>query len=98
METGTAIVELVQQNSEAEKRADKTANLSDLKGSDGIGNDADAVMFIRAEKSGKNDILSGNESVRAYLQIEKNRSGKTGTIQFNWQPQYHKYISIDNRG
>lgn len=98
METGVAIVELVQQNSEAEKRADKTANLSDLKGSDGIGNDADTVMFIRADKSGKGDILTGDESVKAYLQIEKNRSGKTGTIGFNWQPQYHTYTMIDSRG
>jgi len=97
METGVAIIELVQQNSEAEKRADKTANLSDLKGSDGIGNDADTVMFIRADKGGKGDILQGNERVKAYLQIEKNRSGKTGTIGFNWQPQYHKYTLIDNR-
>lgn len=95
MNENIAIVELVQQNADVEKRKNKAALLSDLKGSDGIGNDADSVIFISAEKT--ENPLSGSESFEAKLEIVKNRQGKTGTVPFRWQPQYHRYIQVDTR-
>lgn len=95
MKENIVLVELVQQNSEIEKRARKKAILSDLKGSDGLGNDADTVTFISTEKA--ENILSGEEAVAVTLEIVKNRHGKIGKIPFRWQPQYHRYIPVNTR-
>lgn len=95
MKLNIAFVVLVQQNREVESRKDKQANLSDLKGSDSIGNDADAVLFISAEKP--DHFLTGDEFVTATLQVAKNRHGSTGNIYFNWYPQYHKYVEQERR-
>ncbi len=97
MATGISVISLVQQGAQAEKRAEKTAYLSDLKGSDAINNDADVVMFIRSDKSGKDEILAGKESFDTTIQIEKNRHGRTGMLKFKWQPQYHKYFPVETR-
>lgn len=95
MKENIAFVVLVQQKREVEYRKESVSVLGDLKGSDNIGNDADTVMFIRAEKS--EQLLLGDEFLNASLQIVKNRHGGTGTVKFNWYPQYHKYILQEQR-
>lgn len=95
MKQKIAFVVLVQQTRDVESRKDKQSNLSDLKGSDSIGNDADAVLFISAEKP--DHFLTGDEFVTATLQVVKNRHGSTGNIHFNWYPQYHKYVEQERR-
>lgn len=97
MKENIAVIELVQQTREVDGRKNKGAFLSDLKGSDCIGNDADTVMFIRAEKDDNAGFISGDQYIPAFLQIAKNRHGAVGTIPFNWYPQYHDYIQIDTR-
>lgn len=95
MKENIALVELVQQNTEVERRKEKHGKLSDLKGTDAIGNDCDNVMFIYADKD--NTILSGDMWVDTELQIVKNRNSKTGTIKFHWFPQYHSYKQVEER-
>lgn len=97
MKENIAVIELVQQTREVDGRKNKGAFLSDLKGSDCIGNDADTVMFIRADKDDNAGFISGEQYIPAFLQIAKNRHGAVGTIPFNWYPQYHDYIQIDTR-
>lgn len=89
MRENISILELVQQTRDVENRKDKTAKLSDMKGSDGLGNDADVALFIRAQQP--DGILTGGAWIDAVLQLEKNRDGKRGEIRYHWQPQYHKY-------
>lgn len=84
------MVLLVQQNSDKEKRGKGSASLSDLKGSDNIGNDASVVMFINAEKRDKP--CTDDQFFLATVDIVKNRDGLTGKSYFNWYPQYHNYI------
>lgn len=86
--TGIAIFVLAQQSSRAEKIKDKTAVMSDIKGTDGIANDADTVMFIHADESGERwrDVT---------LQLTKNREGNLKPLNFKWRPQYHEYIEVD---
>lgn len=95
MQENVAVIELVQQNADVERRRDKTSTLADLKGSDGIGNDADTVMFISAQKG--EEPLCGNQAFEARLEIVKNRQGKTGTVPLRWQPQYHRYMQVEVR-
>lgn len=81
------VLALAQQTSDVEKRSDKKANMSDIKGTDGYSNDADAVMFVSADLYDK-DV----EWIDATIQIVKNRNGRCGSIQYRWKPQYHTYM------
>lgn len=93
MNNNIVVFALVQQNSDVEKRSGKTTRLSDVKGSDGIGNDADGLFGIRADKSECE--LSGTAYINAYVDIVKCREGKQGSvIELHWQPQYHKYTEV----
>ena len=89
METGTAVVELVQMNREVEKRAVKRPLLSDLKESGTIEEDADYVMFLQARKG--DSPLRGDDAYKTVGYVEKNRYGGTGAVEFDWQPQYSRF-------
>ena len=89
-----AILELVQMNRAIESRADKTPQLSDLRETGDIEQDADAVMFIMSEKE-KGKIYTGSEYVDAKIYIAKNRDGNECHIPFKWQPQYHDFSEIE---
>lgn len=94
MKYNIAVVELVQLNREAD-RTKSTPTMSQLKGSSNIENDADGIFSIDApEASG---ILKGDDYRPVTLHILKNRHGSTGRLYFNWMPQYHKWVEVDNR-
>lgn len=92
MNENVIFVELVQQNSDIEKRGDKTPRMSDVKGTDGYTNDADTLMFIQADRSA--DAMNSGESVDVRLFIAKNRNGSVGQLPFRWQPQFHRYLAL----
>lgn len=93
LETGTAVVELVQMNREVEKRKDKRPLLSDLKESGTIEEDADYVMFLRAHKG--DAPLKGSDSFEAFGYLEKNRHGGTGVFKFAWRPQFSRFTAMN---
>lgn len=85
-----AFVALAQQNSEVEKRKDKNANMSDVKGTDSFSNDADAMLFISAYGD-----YNPHETYReAKIQIVKNRHGVGGEIDYHWYAKYHRYMEV----
>ncbi len=92
LETGTAVVELVQMNREVEKRASKRPLLSDLKESGTIEEDADYVMFLQARKG--DAPLTGNDAFETFGYLEKNRHGGTGHMRFAWRPQYSLFTQL----
>lgn len=85
---GIAVFALVQQSSRAEKAKDKTAIMSDVKGTDGIANDADAVMFITAD-------VEGEAWRDVKLQLTKNRNGENKPVYLRWNPQFHTYCEVE---
>jgi replicative DNA helicase len=93
LETGVAIVELVQMNREIEKRKSKRPVLSDLKESGTIEEDSDYVVFLQANKG--DQPLTGNDAYQSFAFIEKNRHGGTGVVRFAWRPQYSRYAEVD---
>ena len=93
LETGIAIVELVQMNREIEKRNKKRPLLSDLKDSGTIEEDADYVLFLQAEKP-EGRVLSGDEHFEVQAWLEKNRHGGTGKLEFLWRPQYSLFTTL----
>lgn len=93
LETGTAVVELVQMNREVEKRSNKRPLLSDLKESGTIEEDADYVLFLQAHKGA--EVLKDNECFETFGYLEKNRHGSTGHVRFAWRPQYSRFTSLN---
>lgn len=85
-----AVFALAQQTSDVEKRANKKANMSDVKGTDSFSNDADAMLFITADVEASENAAW----VDASIQIVKNRNGSCGEIPYHWMPKYHEYIEV----
>ena len=88
---GVPILLLSQLNRESEKRADKTPQLSDLRESGSIEQDADIVMFIAdfADESVKDE--EADDAIDYTLVIAKHRNGMRGNIPIKWKSEYTQF-------
>ena len=77
-----------------ERREDKRPQLSDLRESGAIEQDADAVMFLYREGYYDEDADDPN---LAECIVAKNRRGETGKVKLKWVPEYTMFASIENR-
>lgn len=96
-ENNIALINLVQLNRATEARKDKRPQLSDIRESGDIEQDADYVMFLQPEEDLSQRTVSGSGWADASLYLCKNRHGKPGIFQFHWQPQYHTYTEVETR-
>ncbi len=78
----------------SEDRAEKRPQLSDLRESGSIEQDADMVMFIHRDEYYKN---TGAEQEEGKIIIAKNRHGSVGDVPIGWIPKYTKFISISKK-
>ena len=71
--------------------------LSDLRESGSIEQDADIVMFLYREAYYKNDVKEGEEVDQnsAQLGVEKNRHGGTVTIDLHFEPQFTRFTAVE---
>ena len=83
---GIAVIELSQLNREVEKRASKRPNLSDLRDSGAIEQDADVVMFLWPVREFENE---GPRIVG--LSVEKNRQGKKGEFGLDFFGSFQRW-------
>ncbi len=94
-ELSLPIMALAQLNREAEKRGTagaKSPQLSDLRESGSIEQDADIVMFInRPEMYGIHEDESGSLQGAADLIIAKHRNGPTGIVRVRFEGQYTRF-------
>lgn len=74
-----------------EGRTEKTPQLSDLRDSGAIEQDADVVMFLYRSDYYKDE---GEEQNYAEVIIAKNRHGATGKVKMGWMGQYTKFTDI----
>ena len=79
-----------------ESRTDKRPQLSDLRDSGAIEQDADVVMFLYRDEYYKTDRspdeAGGNV---AEVIIQKNRHGSTGNVKMGWIGSFTKFLTID---
>lgn len=96
-ENDIALINLVQLNRAIDSRKEKEPQLSDIRESGDIEQDADYVMFIQPDEDMTQKNLSGEGWADASLYLRKNRHGKLGAFKFHWQPQYHTYTEVETR-
>ncbi len=90
-ELGVPILLLSQLNRESEKRSDKTPQLSDLRESGSIEQDADIVMFI-ADFASEDAQESGDDALDYTLVIAKHRNGARGDIPIKWKSEFTQFF------
>ena len=83
------ILALSQLNRKAEERADHRPQLSDLRESGAIEQDADVVMFIDRERN------EDAEANKATVIIAKQRNGPIGDVNLMWLPKYTQFKDMD---
>ncbi|MCR5160239.1 MAG: DnaB-like helicase C-terminal domain-containing protein, partial [Lachnospiraceae bacterium] len=74
------------------QRQDKRPQLSDLRESGSLEQDADIVLGLYREDYFNKETEDHN---KAELIVMKNRHGNTGTIPVQWMPEYTTYASLE---
>jgi replicative DNA helicase len=90
LELNIPVVAAVQLNREIEQRSDHKPQLSDLRDSGSIEQDADVILMI-ARKKRQGDPDDGNGS-EFYLKVAKNRHGAMGAAKFVAQDGYSRIV------
>jgi len=94
------IIALSQMSRDAAKRDDHTPQLSDLRDSGAIEQDADTVIFIdRPDYYNKGETPDPEESdiKNANLYLAKNRHGSVGKIKVKWEPKRTRFFELDTK-
>lgn len=94
-ELNVPVLALSQLSRGVENRPDKVPQLSDLRESGSIEQDADVVMFIYRE-----DMYKGKESRRpniAEIHIKKHRNGPTGQVDLYWNSERATFSNLDKK-
>lgn len=93
VELNVPVIALSQLSRETEKRTDKKPQLSDLRDSGAIEQDADTViMLFREDYYSENENNDLKDSV-ADLRIAKNRNGTTGLCRLTFQREYTRFMN-----
>lgn len=93
-ETNCPVIALSQLSREAEKRPDKKPQLSDLRDSGAIEQDADTVILLyREDYYGENENTDLRDS-KADIRIAKNRNGSTGMFSLTFKRDITRFYNF----
>ena len=92
-ELNVPVVLLSQLNRLAEGHIDRRPELSQLRESGAIEQDADVVMFLYRDDYYNHDAQDKGISE---IIIAKQRNGPIGTVQLAWLPEYTKFANLEN--
>lgn len=98
-ELNVPVVALSQLSRDSEKRADHRPQLSDMRDSGSIEQDADIVLFLyRKDYYNDNDDHNDDENAdrdAAECIVAKNRHGEMGTVQLHWSGELMRFTARD---
>jgi replicative DNA helicase len=84
-ELDVPILLLSQMSRDIEKRTDKTPQMSDLRESGAIEQDADIIMFIHRKHDASDTSVDEITRNKVELHIAKHRNGNTGRVELIWE-------------
>ena len=87
------VIALSQLSREVERRTEKKPQLSDLRDSGAIEQDADTVILLYREDYYDEDKLYNNLDSKAELRVAKNRNGRTGICSLTFQREYTRFVN-----
>ena len=93
-EMNVPVITLSQLSRASEQRTDHRPQLSDLRDSGSIEQDADIVMFLYRDDYYNEDSEKRNI---AECIVAKNRHGETGKVELRWMPEYTTFATLENR-
>ena len=86
------LIALSQLSRQVESRTGKRPQLSDLRESGSIEQDADIVMFLYRDEYYNPNTQDKNI---AECIVAKNRHGETGTVKLQWRPQFFTFSDLE---
>ncbi len=95
-ELGVPIICCAQLSRGPESRTDNRPQLSDLRDSGAIEQDADTVIFLYRSEYYKKEEKNMNEMSIAEIIVAKNRHGETRTVRMGWNGQFTKFVTIED--
>lgn len=86
------VIALSQLSRGPEQRTEHRPQMSDLRDSGSLEQDADVIMFIY-----RDEVYDKNTEKKniAEIIISKQRNGETGTIELKWQPEFTKFYNLE---
>lgn len=93
-ETKIPVLALSQLNRELEKRPDKRPQLSDLRESGSLEQDAYGVLFVYRDEYYNKD---SEEKGIAEVNVSKHRNGRTGKVLMKFTGEYVRFATLDTR-
>jgi replicative DNA helicase len=92
-ELGVPVIAISQLNRQAEQTKDKKPEISHLRESGSLEQDADVVILLHREDIGNRDHPRAGE---ADIILAKQRNGPTGTIVVSFQGMYSRFMNMAN--
>ncbi len=89
------VIALSQLSREAEKRTEKKPQLSDLRDSGAIEQDADIVMLLYREDYYTEQNPKPDQESKAELRVAKNRNGSTGICYLTFLREYTRFVGYE---
>lgn len=95
-ELNVPIIVLSQLSRDIEKRDGHRPQLSDLRDSGAIEQDADIVMFLHNPEK-YNDIPAQDDPGKVELILAKHRNGQTGSVNLRWVGEYTTFVNYTDK-
>lgn len=97
-ELNVPILLLSQMSRDIEKRTDKTPQMSDLRESGAIEQDADIIIFLHREHSPTDMTVDEDTRTKCDLIVAKHRNGRTDKVTVRWHGEYTTFTDLyENR-
>lgn len=93
-ELGVPVIALSQLSRQLEQRSDKRPQLSDLRESGAIEQDADMVLFLHRPGYYDKDV----DPSETELSVAKHRNGRIGIVDLTFIPEFPKFVPVSKLG